>query len=285
MKLKTIKAGVWLASICIATVSVSCQPDEFGDGNGLSEAPAAAFTVTPIDGQINKYLLKAETEGVLGVKWDLGDGGGSSAGDAIDTVFYPDAGTYTIKLTAIGRGGLTTDASNEVNVLTSDPNAGNLVLGGKMETGDDTKWQFVTYTPGVSASIVDGKMVFSGGSWGQAGIYQTIQVEGGKKYKVDMNVSGSGATETWFEVYVGKATPVPGSDYNDGGKRLALNTWAGCAKTPFNGKLSAISCDGKDGGVFSFPESGTAYLFIRGGGANLGTTGISIDNVELRGTK
>ncbi len=286
MKLNRIKIYSWLASICIAGVSISCQPDEFGDGNGLSDTNlGAAFTVTPIEGTINKYLLKAETDGVLGVKWDLGDGAGASIGNTIDTVFYPDAGEYTITLTAIGRGGVTATVSNDVDVLTSDPSAGNLVVGGKMNAGDDSNWEFVTYTAGVSAAIVDGKMTFSGGGWGQAGIYQTIEVEGGKKYKVDMNVSGSGATDTWFEVYVGKAVPVPGSDYNDGGKRLAINTWTGCGKTAFSGKLSAISCDGKDAGVFSFPESGTAYLFIRGGGANLGTTGISIDNVELRGTK
>src|SRR6187549_128290 len=228
MKLNTIKMCTWLASVCIAGVSVSCQPDEFGDGNGLGEAPQAAFAVTPVEGEVNKYLLKAETDGVLGVKWNFGEGGGASMGDAIDTVFYPDAGKYTITLTAIGRGGLTTDASTDLDVLTSDPNAGNLVVGGKMEAGDNSSWQFVTYTAGVSAAIVDGKMAFTGGGWGQAGIYQTIQVEGGKKYKVDMNVSGSGATDTWFEVYVGKAVPVPGSDYNDGGKRLALNTWTGC---------------------------------------------------------
>ncbi|HOX82197.1 MAG TPA: hypothetical protein PLJ60_07915 [Chryseolinea sp.] len=284
MKLNTIKVCSWFFSVCTTIALISCQPDEFGDGNGLSDPNVnASFTVTPIDGEINKYLLEAETENVLGVKWDFGFG--AAFGNTIDTVFFPDAGEYTITLTAIGKGGMMNSTSQDVTVLTSDPNAGNLVVGGKMDEGDDSNWEFVTYSAGVSSSIAGGKMVFTGGGWGQSGIYQTVQVEGGKKYKVDMLVSGSGATDTWFEVYVGMAVPVPGSDYNDGGKRLALNTWAGCAKTPFNGKLSVISCDGTNGGVFTFEESGTAYLFIRGGGADLGTTGISIDNVELRGTK
>jgi len=282
MKLNKNKVYAWLASAYLVGAVIGCQPEEFGNGNGLGSVPEAAFTVTPVTGKINTYLLEAETANVLGVKWDIGDGGGSFIGNTIDTVFYPDAGEYTITLTAIGRGGLTAEASDNVEVLTSDPAAGNLVLGGKMNEGDDAAWEFVQYSPGVSVNMDGGKMVWTGGGWGQAGIYQTIEVEGGKNYKVDMLVSGSGSVNTWFEVYVGQAEPVPGSDYTDGGKRLALNTWTGCATSAFNGKLSTLSCDGTNGGVFSFEESGTAYLFIRGGGENLGT--ISIDNVELRGT-
>src|SRR5688572_4319579 len=179
MKLNKNKVCSWLVSACVVGMSISCQPEEFGDGNGLGEAPGAAFTVTPVAGEINKYLLEAETEGVLGVKWDLGDGAGASMGNTIDTVFYPDAGEYTITLTALGRGGLTSNASNEIDVLTSDPNAGNLVLGGKMSDGDDSHWEFVTYSAGVNVSMVDGKMVWTGGGWGHAGIYQEIEVVGG----------------------------------------------------------------------------------------------------------
>ena len=58
--------------------------------------------------------------------------------------------------------------------------------------------------------------------------------------------------------------------------------WNGCGKTSFNGPLTSLSCAGTGGGVVEFPISGTAYLVIRSGGDNLGTTGISIDNVELR---
>lgn len=272
--------------LCIATTGLytACTPDEFGDGNGLGDPNVnAAFTVTPVSGKLNTYLVNASVDDVVGFKWDFGDGAGSFAGPSIDTIFYPDAGDYAIILTAIGRGGLTSTAVNTVSVETSDPNSGNLVVGGKMEAGDDDNWETVTYSDGVTFSLIEGKMVATGGNWGHAGIYQALEIEGGKKYKVDMIVSGSGATDTWFEVYVGKAAPVPGVDYSDGGKRLALNTWAGCGNSSFNGKLSALSCDGTNGGEFTFEEGGTVYLMIRGGGANLGTSGISIDNVEIRG--
>ena len=97
-----------------------------------------------------------------------------------------------------------------------------------------------------------------------------------------MNVSGHGGTDMWFEVYIGKAEPQIGKDYNDGGKRLALNTWNGCGKTPFNAPLTQLSCEGAERGVIQFPTSGTVYLLIKSGGADLGTTGITLANVQLR---
>lgn len=102
-----------------------------------------------------------------------------------------------------------------------------------------------------------------------------------------MVVSGSGATDTWFEVYFGTDAPEANKDYSSGGNRLALNTWTGCGKTPFSGSLAAIACDGSlkgKNGEVTFTQSGTIYLLIKTGGANLGTSGISIDNIEFRGT-
>jgi len=153
-----------------------------------------------------------------------------------------------------------------------------------MEAGDEAAWtKLAIGGPSVEFNFVDGKLVATGGNWGYSGVYQPIEVIAGKKYKLDLIVSGSGATDTWFEVYVGTQEPQQGVDYSSGGIRLGLNTWAGCGKTNFNGKLSAISCSGS-GNVVQFDQSGTVYLLIKSGGANLGDTGISIDNVEFRGT-
>jgi hypothetical protein len=176
-----------------------------------------------------------------------------------------------------------TAASNAVTIkVTPYFSAPNLVQGGNFDAGNESKWTVLNLSPGVTVSFTDGKAVWKGGSWGHAGIYQAIQVEANKKYQVNMNVSGSGATDTWFEIYVGKAVPQQGQDYNDGGMRLGLNTWLGCGKSGFDGQLTTISCNGTGGGVITFTTAGTVYLVIRGGGDNLGTTGISVDNVELR---
>jgi PKD repeat protein len=265
---------------------VACQPEDAGNGNGLGDNQVkAAFTVTPVANKNNTYVVVAETPNVLGVKWDFGDGAGSSLGNFIDTVFYPDQGEYTITLTAIGRGGLMNQTSQTVTVEESDPNAGNILQGGRLEPGDEEFWNVVTIAEGASLDFIDGKAVVTGGGWGHVGMYQAVEVEANKTYQIDMVVSGKGSTDMWFEVYLGKATPVSGAEYADGGKRLALNTWAGCAKTPFSGKLSALSCDAQDNnsGRVTFDTSGTAYLYIRVGGDVIGEGGITIDNIELRG--
>lgn len=278
------------AAPCLLFIIImSCQPEEFDNGNGL-DAPdlTAAFTITPVANKTNTYVFKAETEGVLGVRWDKGDGGGPALGKTIDTVFYPDAGSYTIELTAIGKGGKTAKTSKELVVESSDPNAGNLVVGSHMDDSDESAWtKLAIGSDAVSFDFENGKLIASGGSGGHSGIYQAIEVMADKKYKLDLNVSGTGATDVWFEVYLGTQAPVQSQDYTSGGALLGLNTWNGCGKSPFNGKLSALACAGSLAGksnVVEFDQSGTVYLVIKTGGANLGTGGIAIDNVELRGT-
>ncbi|MDN3582803.1 DUF1735 domain-containing protein [Mucilaginibacter flavus] len=147
---------------------------------------------------------------------------------------------------------------------------------------DKSAWSIVKYGDGVTFKVnEDGSVLATGGNWGQQGILQTFQVRANKQYKIDMNVAGSGATDCWFEVYVGQAAPVAGKDYSDGGTRIALNTWNGCGKTPFDALLSSLSCAG-NGNVVSFPTAGTVYLVIRSGGSSLGTTGIKLTNIDFR---
>jgi hypothetical protein len=147
---------------------------------------------------------------------------------------------------------------------------------------DKANWNIVKYGDGVTFKVnEDGSILATGGNWGQQGVIQTLEVRANKQYKIDMHVAGSGATDCWFEVYVGKAAPVAGQDYSDGGTRIALNTWNGCGKTPFDALLSSLSCAG-NGNVVSFPTAGTVYLVIRSGGSSLGTTGIKITNVDFR---
>lgn len=176
-------------------------------------------------------------------------------------------------------------ATSNANAQVSSSQTPNLVQGGTFERGDYDKWTISNITPGVTVRFGGGRALYRGGSWGQAAIYQAIQVEANQKYQVNMTVSGHGGTDMWFEVYVGKAEPQIGQDYNDGGKRLALNTWNGCGKTPFNAPLTQLSCEGAARGVIQFPTSGTVYLLIKSGGSDLGTTGISLANVELRAIK
>src|SRR4051812_717436 len=122
-KINIAKAISYMLIVLTMCVYMACQPDEFGDGNGLSDpSVAASFTVTKVEGKVNTYVLKSNNEGVLGVKWNKDDGLDFNFGRMIDTVYYPDAGTYTVTLEAIGKGGIVaTSAPQEIVVETSDP--------------------------------------------------------------------------------------------------------------------------------------------------------------------
>jgi PKD repeat protein len=286
--LHTLKISLYIAAAGLLGMMASCTPEKLDEGITASgPAPEAAFTLTPVPGSANRYVAAASTKDVIAVKWDKGDGGGPLFGKMVDTLFFPDAGVYTVGLTAIGKGGLMSTSTRQVTIATSDPVAGNLIKGGKFNPGDEANWTKINIgNPPIDFSISNGKMVATGGNWGHAAIYQAVQVQANKPYRFSMLVSGSGATDTWFEVYFGTTQPVNGSDYNSGGIRLALNTWAGCGNAPFNGNLATIACEGSlrgQNGVVTFNQTGTIYIMIKTGGSYLGSSGIAIDNVELRG--
>ena len=126
-----------------------------------------------------------------------------------------------------------------------------------------------------------GVWLASGGDGGHQGIYQEVEVEPGVIYKLDLHVKGSGAKDTWFEVYASAQAPAQGSDYTSGGVKLGLNTWTGCGKTAFDDQLSVISCSAHDN-LLSFPDGGKVYIVIKTGGTSLGDTGITMSNIDLR---
>jgi PKD repeat protein len=104
-----------------------CRPDSPYDDLGAK--PVAAFTATPISGKVNTYLLISTTPDAFYYKWDIGDGGGAREGKKTDTAYYPEKGTFTIKLLVLAHGGSAT-ATQQVVVANDDPNgcAGNKAL-------------------------------------------------------------------------------------------------------------------------------------------------------------
>lgn len=223
--------------------------------------------------------FKNESTNVRYSSWNFGDNTTASK-DMNPSHFYENEGTYTVTLTTTGRDGEVKTLVKQVTVTAPE----NFVKGGKMEAGDIGKWTVLNISSGVNITFENGKAVAKGGSWGHAGIYQAIQVEANVKYQFSALVAGSGATDTWLELYFGSFQPVQGSDYSDGGNRIGLNTWGGCGTTPFNGNLATLGCAGSlvgKKGEVTFSKTGTVYLLIKTGGANLGTGGITIDNVSL----
>jgi hypothetical protein len=283
MNIKTVLNRSIYLMLTIVTLSSlgSCQSDI--EDNGLSNPNVdASFAITPVPGSANKFTLTAQsTKDALGSKWDLGDGAGMNLGKFTQTIFLPDAGTYTITHGVIGRGGVLSTASKDLVVATPDPIAGNILKGAKLVNAADwAEWTIAN--PASAASIVFGNkyahLISTGGG---NGIYQAVNVVAGQKYVIDMVISSPGCINTWFEVYCGYSVPVQGSDYSEGGKLRNVNTWAGCGTAPFSGKISVVGCSGGDNkGIFTATQTGVVYLMIRGG-ANT-KADIKITNIEMR---
>jgi hypothetical protein len=280
------KIQIWLKAAMILPFIVlsGCFPDEFED-NGLVDTDLdAAFTVVPDGSSPNYFTLKANANNYIMSKWELGDGSPAFIGDQEQLIFLPDAGTYNVTHYALGKGGYEESANSSLTVTTSDPIAGNIVVGGKLDTPDDiSKWTVLNISAsGTTWAFNDGKATVTGGGWNQQAFYQAINVIKDKKYGIDLiESSTSGVSNTWFEVYCSTTQPTQNNDYNAGGILRSINTWAGCGTGPFAGKISVVGCD-HNVGEFTAPIDGVMYLVIKCGGENL-NNGISVDNIEVRG--
>jgi hypothetical protein len=277
----------YLTLVLVMLVMTSCQPDELGEGNGLIATDLdAAFTITPVTSANNTYSLSANSS-YLTTSWDLGKGAGFSTGGLIEEVFFPDAGTYIVQHKITGIGGTSAVTSQNIDIATSDPIAGNIVKGGKFEDATDHGECTVLNisASGANWTFNNGSATIVANSWNQQAVYQPIEVIANKKYTIDMIVSGDGNDETWFEVFASATAPTQGNDYASN-VVMGLNTWGGCGTGSFNGVLSSVGCvdnsySSSKSNEVTFDTSGTIYLVIKCGGAQ--TSGITISNVEMRG--
>lgn len=286
-----IKNGFYVLAITAMGIITGCSPEEETGGNPLTnENIDASFTVTAIDGSPNHFrVVGVDGPGQIIHRWDNGLGNGDFKGTSSEDFFFPDAGTYTVKHTVYGNGGTSVSSTQTITVVTPDPVAGNLILGGKFANADDhSKWTILNISNNGAINFNEGNATFTGalGSNAHKAIYQAVEVEANKQYKFDMKVWGPGSTNTWFEVYISPTAPTAGSDYSAGGKRLQLNTWAGCATSPFEGLLSVVGCGMNEvsGPIVQFPTSGTVYFVIKNGctGNDGAINSISLTNVEMR---
>jgi len=290
MKFNSISNSIKLIiAVAFLGLNSACQPEDAGDGNGLNPSNLdGSFTVTNVS--TNRFTLTGNNKNNILSKWDLDDGAGFFNGTDLQNIFLPDAGTYIVKHKVYGQGGVEgTVATQTINVAASDPNSGNLVVGGKFETAADiSNWTVLNISAsGTNWTFANGKATVTGGGWNQQAFYQAINVVAGKTYSIDMVCSSTtGVSNTWFEVYASSTMPVQNNDYSAGGKKRNINTWAGCGGTPFSGKISNIGCSDsgtvQNDGVFTATTTGVIYLVIKCGGENL-QGGISVDNVEFRG--
>lgn len=122
MNISYIKKGALsLLGLSFASaLLINCTPDK--SDMELGALPDASFTVTPVAGKVNTYLLSSTTAGAFMYNWDLGNGIKIKNGKSADTAYYPFAGEYTVKLTAFSKGGYDS-AVQKVTITADDPNA------------------------------------------------------------------------------------------------------------------------------------------------------------------
>lgn len=263
--------------VLISFAIFSCKDQE--ESASLPPAKSEANFTYTVD-QDNPNMLTftgAPSSKTWYTHWNFGDNT-SAEGLEVKKTFYVK-GNYDVTFKVFTNGGST--ESTQTVTIENDLTGSNLVSNGTLD--DDSDWSLLTIANGVDITFENGKVTWTGGGWGQSGIYQLINVEANKTYQIQMDVAGSGMSDCWFEVYVGSVTPTDGVDYTDGGIRLGLNTWDGCGSEPFDGPLTSLSCSvGGGDGTFRYDEDQSLYLVIRSGGANLGTTGVSVDNITIR---
>lgn len=119
------------AALVLSTVLItSCEYDI----RDLEPKPVASFTVTPVAGAVNKYLLTSTSNNSFRFDWDKAEGK-FVQGKQIDTVYFPDKGAYTVKLLAYGHSGMDS-TSQVINVANDDPAA---ITPFKLLTGNASK--------------------------------------------------------------------------------------------------------------------------------------------------
>jgi hypothetical protein len=242
----------------------------------------ATFSVTPVAGNDTKFVITNTTKGEsVGTRWDIGKGSGAVMGKTTDTVFYPLAGTYAIKMQALDkRGKLYTATPATVTTTKNDPAYDNLIKGSKMNPGDDQYWgrydatanKIVwtlannAYTGTTATKPVTAQV--------NGGIYQAVQVVANKTYRFTTNVSYGAAQDAWVEVYCGQTVPAEGKDYTDN-KKIGFINWG--TWTAFSG-IKTFD--------LTFGASGTIYVVIKLGcnasAGHFSTQGVSLTNVDFR---
>lgn len=110
------------------------------DIKDLGAKPVASFTVTPVTGVPNKYILTSTSQNSFRYDWDKANGTGYKEGKQVDTVYFPYMGTYTVRLFVFGQSG-TDSARQVINVTANDPTACQGTQLGFITSCTSKKWK------------------------------------------------------------------------------------------------------------------------------------------------
>ncbi|HEY3402448.1 MAG TPA: hypothetical protein VGK59_03615 [Ohtaekwangia sp.] len=278
MTIKTFRQFVAFG-ICSA-MTFSCSNDDVEIGE-VDVTADFTYEVDATDKQLIRFTNTSE--GAEFYQWNFGDA--ESAWDENTSHRYAvGEDTYVVSLLAKTKNG-SRFVKKEIYV---EGNSIQRVTGGDMS--DDEAWTiYGTGATQTTTAFADGKVKFSNGPGTvetNVLLWQQVEINHEKIYKFSAEVAGGGASQSWLEIYFSKNVPAAGSDYGTG-KYIEINTWSGCGVADFSGDISVIGCGGPGkgkNGKITFTESGTYYMVIKAGSwqGNLGTNGMTIDNVSLK---
>ena len=118
MKCNRIAPSCISPSLLLLTALVlfgGCTPDK---GGSLGQKATASFTMSPVAGRANTYLLTSTSKNAIAYQWFKGSGD-YVIGQAVDTAYFPTKGVYKVELRAFGRGGYDT-AVQSVTIAADD---------------------------------------------------------------------------------------------------------------------------------------------------------------------
>jgi len=274
--MKTINLLISIFIIGILFTITGCSDDIESANPPTSEDAIFSYSFDPENP--NKVYFTAEPAvSTWYIHWSFGDNTSYDLGLETSKVFTKK-GDYEVEFKIFTEGG--TASYIQTVTIESDFEGPNILRNGDFSEGNEF-WSVLPISDGVDVSMENNNAQWTGGGWGQVGIYQAVHVLANNTYQITLDIKGGPLSDSWFEVYIGMEPPVAGQDYTDGGMRMALNTWEGCGNEPFEGPFADYSCVGS-GATFEFPTEGTAYFVIRGGGADYGDAGVTVDNIAIR---
>lgn len=192
------------------------------------------------------------------------------------TISNPSISTINKKLA-------TTIVAIDGKTFLPKPPEKNLIMGGDFADSSKPYWNII-HLNGNSiekepiTKIANNKLTITSGTTGgytAGAVYQAIDVEQGKRYKISMNVNLTGVLENaWLELHLGHAVPDPSADYNDH-PFYGMSVW-NCMTSPLAGDFSALSCSpSHPDGIYTASITGKVYFVIK-----FGTSG-KIENLVI----
>ena len=97
---------------------IACRPDR-DDDITLGDAPALpTFSLEPVAGDSNRWVVKDLTPSAFQRLWDFQGGNPKNSADALDTVYFAKKGTYNITLyTSLSDGSGTSNLTKKITIL------------------------------------------------------------------------------------------------------------------------------------------------------------------------